>query len=62
MIDEATKADPFFEWGGVGYFFVQSFFSKITMIDVVFLVQMHVYSFNSMLDFFVPRNFLFEIT
>lgn len=41
---------------------MQSFFSKITMIDVVFLVQMHVYSFNSMLDFFVPRNFLFEIT
>ena len=44
------------------FFFVQSFFSKITIIDVVFLVQMHVYSFNSMRAFFVPRNFLFEIT
>ena len=62
MIDEATKADPFFSGEGLDIFFVQSFFSKITMIDVVFLVQMHVYSFNSMLDFFVPRNVLFEIT
>jgi len=36
MIDEATKADPFFSGEGLDIFFVQSFFSKITMIDVFF--------------------------
>lgn len=59
MIDEATKAEPIFKWGGVGYFFVQSFFSKLTMIDAFFFGSNapHVYSFNSMRDFLFPEIF-----
>ena len=36
MIDEATKADPFFSGEGLDIFLCNHFFSKITMIDDFF--------------------------
>ena len=62
MIDEATKADPFFEWGGVGYFFVQSFFSKITMIDVVFFLCKCMYTALTLCEIFsFPEIFFLKL-
>ena len=62
MIDEATIADPFFSGEGLDICLCNHFSPRLLCSMLFFLVQMHVYSFNSMLDFFVPRNFLFEIT
>ena len=62
MIDEATKADPFFSGEELDICLYNHFSPRLLRSMFFFLVQMHVYSFNSMRDIFVPRNFLFEIT